>query len=620
MTEVADEPLDEPVTFQSLDRRRNSRPIRELPRLMMSSVKLVRDSAPREFRSVIVASSIAGVLMAAQLLFVRQVLEQLTTVGDERDITAALPWLAGFVITYTATSVIGSYQAEQRRVLSELVSSHAQAIVAVAASDADLVDFDRPTFHNRLQRALANSASRPIAVTFALITIVSSGLTAVGVIVALTVIQPLMAVAVMVTIGPIWFGTKRATRLGYLFDLEETEDDRRRNYFLRLLTDKVAAKELRAYQLSGSFLGQHRRLWDARVDRVRDLAKRRLRINTISRLFNSLMLGAILLGLTWLVSSERIAVSDAAVVAGAVLVLGQRLSAVISSVGELYESSLFLHDVNLFLADSATQRAARGTMTPSTRFEELRLDNVTFTYPAGAREAVRGVSLELRRGEVVALVGANGSGKTTLAKMIAQLYQPASGQVLWNGSDAATLDPEALRREIAVIFQDFERYHFTAAENIEFGRIEAAPAPERLVQAAEQASAREFIEALGSGFDSLLGPEFIGGHDLSVGQWQRLAIARAFFRDASVIVLDEPSSALDPEAEAQLFENIRELCVGRAVVIISHRFSTVTSADRIYVLEHGLVVDQGSHRELMEAGGEYARLFTIQAERYLDPS
>jgi ATP-binding cassette subfamily B protein len=617
-TEVGDD--EGPVTYLNAYARRRERPLRELPHLIRSAIALVHGSAPREFRASVIAAAVAGVLTTLQFVVITQLLEKLTATTEQRDVSALLPWLLAFVAIYTANAVVGSFQAEWRRVLSELVTSHAQAVVALAAADADLVDFDRPAFHNRLQRALVNSGARPISLTFALVTIASAGLTAAGVLVALALVQPVMLIAVIVAVGPVWYGTKRATRLGFLFDLEETEDDRRRGYLLHVLTDKSAAKELRSYQLSGAFEGQHRRLWNLRISRVRDLARRRLRINVAARLSNSVMLAIILLGLVWLVSTDRISVSDAAVVAGAVLVLGQRLSAVVSGVGELYEGSLFLRDVESFLADSATQRAERGTVRPLAPFAEVRLDNVAFTYPAGADEALKGVSITVRRGEVVALVGANGSGKTTAAKVLAQLYRPSTGTVFWNGADATQLDPESLRREVAVIFQDFERYHFTAGENIAFGRIDDRDDAARIIHSAEQASAREFIEALSDGFDSLLGPEFIGGHDLSVGQWQRLAIARAFFRDAALVVLDEPSSALDPAAEAQLFENIRELCAGRGVVIISHRFSTVTSADRIYVLDHGRVIEQGSHRDLMDAGGEYARLFALQADRYIERS
>jgi ATP-binding cassette subfamily B protein len=249
---------------------------------------------------------------------------------------------------------------------------------------------------------------------------------------------------------------------------------------------------------------------------------------------------------------------------------------------------------------------------------ELSVEGVSFRYPASSSWALRGVDVRVRTGEVVALVGANGSGKTTLAKVMADLFEPAGGVVRWNGEDVRRFDPRAVRERIAVIFQDFERYLFTAGENVTLGRVEAAGDRDRLEQAARRAGIAEAIERLPHGYDTLLGPEFQGGTDFSGGQWQRLALARAFFRDAQLLILDEPSSALDPEAEAALFSRVRDLCDGRAVVVISHRFSTVTSADRIVVLDEGRVIESGSHRELLALDGTYARLFRLQAQQYLD--
>ncbi len=215
-------------------------------------------------------------------------------------------------------------------------------------------------------------------------------------------------------------------------------------------------------------------------------------------------------------------------------------------------------------------------------------------------------------------MGENGSGKTTLAKVICGLYPPDAGAVLWDGVDVREVDPEQLRRQITVIFQDFVRYWLSARENIGVGRVERMGDHEAIVAAARQAGADAFIETWPEGYDALLGPIFEGGKDLSVGQWQRMALARAFFRDAPLVVLDEPTASLDARAEAELFERIRTLFEGRSVLLISHRFSSVRSADRIYVMKEGEIVEQGSHRELMAAGGLYAELFRLQAAAYLD--
>ena len=225
--------------------------------------------------------------------------------------------------------------------------------------------------------------------------------------------------------------------------------------------------------------------------------------------------------------------------------------------------------------------------------------------------------MEIGAGEIVALVGENGSGKSTLAKLLCRLYLPQRGRVLWDGTDTATVDPDELRRSVAVIFQDFLHYALPAAENIGMGRHQHIGDAEAIRRAAVHAGADEFLAKLPDGYGTVLGPEFEGGRELSVGQWQRVALARAFFRDAPFIILDEPTAALDARAEHELFASIRTLCRGRSVLLISHRFSSVRSADRIYVLDGGRMAESGSHDQLMARRGRYAELFALQASAYL---
>jgi ATP-binding cassette subfamily B protein len=242
---------------------------------------------------------------------------------------------------------------------------------------------------------------------------------------------------------------------------------------------------------------------------------------------------------------------------------------------------------------------------------------VSFAYPTAKESALRDVSLNIRAGEIVALVGENGSGKTTLAKLLAGLYRPASGTITWDGIDINRVDAEQLRKSIAAIFQDFVRFHLRARDNVGLGRVTAIDDLDDIREAARHADADAFLGALPDGYESVLGPEFEGGTDLSVGQWQRVALARAFFRHAPFVILDEPTAALDPRAEHDLFERIRALLADRTVLLISHRFSSVRNADRIYVLESGRVTEAGTHQELMSLQAHYAELFQLQAAAYL---
>jgi ATP-binding cassette subfamily B protein len=288
------------------------------------------------------------------------------------------------------------------------------------------------------------------------------------------------------------------------------------------------------------------------------------------------------------------------------------------SATSLYEATLFIRDYSSFLTLEPAVEADEGTRPAPHGFERLTVENVAFTYPESDRPAVDGVSMEIGKGEVVALVGENGSGKTTLAKMLAGLYRPESGRILWDDVDLDEVDADELRQSVAVIFQDFERYLLPARENVGLGRKERIEDFEAIIEAAARADADEFISGLPEGYETMLGREFAGGFDLSIGQWQRVALARAFFRDAPFVILDEPTASLDARAESRLFERMRELLDGRSVVLISHRFSSVRSADRIYVLHDGRVVEHGSHDQLMAEDGLYAELFTLQARAYVE--
>jgi ATP-binding cassette, subfamily B, bacterial len=255
-------------------------------------------------------------------------------------------------------------------------------------------------------------------------------------------------------------------------------------------------------------------------------------------------------------------------------------------------------------------------VTP-TPLDRVRVEDVSFMYPGAQRPALDHVDLHVDPGEIVALVGANGSGKTTLVNIICQLYRRHTGRVFWNGIDAATLPPSAIASDLTVLFQDYLQYHLTALDNIVFGRIERPMRIEDAIAAASQVGIDDYLAQLPDGYHTRMGLEFHGGHELSGGQWQRLALARAFYRGGRFLILDEPTASLDPRAEAELFEQMRRLAEGRSVLLVSHRFSSARAADRIYVLDAGRVVETGSHDELMAEGGQYAELFTLQARAYL---
>jgi ATP-binding cassette subfamily B protein len=299
------------------------------------------------------------------------------------------------------------------------------------------------------------------------------------------------------------------------------------------------------------------------------------------------------------------------------VLLGQRLSAGSFGSQMLLESALFLDDFLTFVARAPAGRSAAAAPPPrDPDAPPVVAEDLWFSYAGSDRPVLRDVSVRVEPGQVVALVGANGSGKTTLAKLLAGLYVPERGRVLLHGADTAQAERHAQRRDVAVVFQDFVRYFLPVRDNIAMGRHERFADDAAVVDAARRAGADADVERLPAGYATMLGPAFAGGVDLSAGQWQKIAIARLFFRDAPFVILDEPTAALDARAEHELFARIRELLAGRAVLLISHRFSTVREADRIYVLEEGAVIEAGSHDELLALDGTYAEMFLLQATAY----
>jgi ATP-binding cassette subfamily B protein len=401
-----------------------------------------------------------------------------------------------------------------------------------------------------------------------------------------------------------------------------TAESRERAYMLGLLTDRSAAKEVRLFELGGHLRDRYVALTDERVRQLRIFLRKRLRVTILGGVSGSLGMAAALVALIVLLGQHVIGVATALTAGLAMQQLSGRLSSITGGVARLIESGMFIDDYQSFLElaptveEAAAKRLAHRDRPRAGRLEHLRVEGVSFEYPGAPRLAVDDVSLEIERGETVALVGANGSGKTTLVKLLCGLYVPRNGRVLWNGADIDALDPDSVTSEITVLFQDYIGYHLPVHDNIAFGRVSRHHDTEAAIDAARRAGAHEFVTQLPDDYATRLGLQFEGGAELSIGQWQRLALARAFFRSGSFLILDEPTAALDPRAERDLFQQIRALTEGLSTLLISHRFSSVRSADRIYVMSSGRIVESGRHEDLMARGRLYAELFEMQAAGY----
>jgi ABC-type multidrug transport system fused ATPase/permease subunit len=606
------------LTIYDLQEREDVRvDVRQLPRLARYGVTLTMAAGRREFLASTALQIVSGAALGLALLVGNQALQALLEIQTAGSgLTPLVHWAVLLALLTAVSTFAGSVQREQQQILGDLVSRHMQSQTLAVATQVDLLSFERPEFHNRLQR-VQSSVQQPLNMVYGLSGLSSALVGVAGVSIALLAIQPLIIPMVLLVLLPAWMAASRRGSEFWRYFWRMTPKDRERNYLGQLLAGRDEAKEVRAFGLGQYLLDRWRVLFEDRIRELRKVARRQLLYSLASTLTIAVLLGGTVLLVGWLASTGQVSLSEAGIALAGIAVIGSRLTGAGYSAASLSEAGFYLDDFAAFLAMGAT--AGQAQAQPPTGFTSISATNVSFTYPSGEAPALVDVSVEIRAGEVVALVGENGSGKSTLAKVLAGLYTPQTGTVTWDGVDIATIDQTLLSHKVAVIFQDFIRYHLSAGQNIGFGDIDHAPGAKITIEdAAEQAGADEFIARLSNGYETLLGPEFLGGVDLSVGQWQRMALARAFYRDAPLVILDEPTASLDARAEHDLFIRIRNLLADRTVLLISHRFSSVRNADRVYVLHEGRLIEAGTHSELVAAGGRYAEMYALQAEAYQD--
>jgi ATP-binding cassette, subfamily B, bacterial len=592
------------------------RAVRDLPGLVIAAVRLAWDAAPREVAVSALLQVLIGAGTAAQLLVGRDVLTGfLTATRAGHSLESLIPGVFALGVLTALVTFATAAMAEEQRLLGELVTSHVNQRLVSAASAAELVTFESHEFQDRLQRALASAGVRPLQLATGLLRITGAAISAAAIAGALLLIEPALVGLLILAWVPLWFATTASSRAFYAFAWRTTGAERLRAYLFRLLTGGAAAKELRAFGSGGYLAKRYAQLTEERTNEMRRLIRTRLVLGLVGTTASYGLTALIAGTLAYLALTGRVAPAGALASIPAVILLTQRLQSLSFGATSLYEGALFMEDLNSFLK-SERQIEPDVNPTPLEPITALSVEDVSFTYPGGAAPALDGVNLEIYADEVVALVGENGSGKTTLAKLLGGLYSPDSGRIRWNGADLADLGTARVRSSVAVLFQDFVRYLLSARENVGMGKVDRMHDLPAITAAAEMAGADRFLSRLPDGYETTLGSEFEGGVDLSGGQWQRVALARALVREAPLLILDEPTAAVDARAEAEVFELIRRLGRGRGTLLISHRFSTVMSADRIYVLRKGQVAEVGTHSQLLLNDGLYAELYRLQARAY----
>lgn len=608
---------DERFNADELFEPQRSRSARRLPQLLATATRIARVAAPRDFKITTGLQLVIAVAAAIQVFVIRGLLNGLIQLDDDgSSLDDVAPWLLAFIAIAALLAFSNTLRIERQRLMGELVARYTTGEVLDIAMSADLLDYETPSFYNRLQRARVNASARPTQMVSGLLAVGGSLMAIVAVAAAVLFVAPLLLVLILIVYVPLWLVLTRVSRAEYRFAVIQTERDRRRQHLFDVLSRREEAAELRAFGHGDFIRSAYDELYDARIHDVRELVSRRTRLGLLGALGNAVLTGVIMLVLVWLATTDRLSPSDAGAVAGALLLIAQRLSVFAGGSGSLYESALFMEDYTSFISASPSTPAQQRTESVRA-FEEISIDNVGFTYPSRTDPAVYDVTMRVRRGAVVALVGENGSGKTTLAKMLAGLLPAQTGSITWDDVPAEDLG-DSVRESVGVVFQDYAKYLLTVRDNVTIGRVAERNDDERFLAAVRRSGADIAIEGLPAGADTQLGTEWAGGVELSVGQWQRIAIARGYFRDAPFLILDEPTASLDPRAEAAVFDSIRDLYEGRTVLLISHRFSSVRSADHIYVMSNGTIIEHGSHDELMARTGTYHDMFTLQAARYLD--
>ena len=529
-------------------------------------------------------------------------------------------WLVIQLLHAFVNSLVSNINTILTRIYGETVVNHIKVKIMTKAKDVDVASFDMPEFYEKLENANREAGMRPIQIlhsTFSVVSTLISIMSFIAVLWAVSPAAPMLIAVLAIPTAAVNF-IYRKKHVTYV--RHRSKDRRQLNYYSGLMTNKDMVKEIRMFGLSDVF-----------IDRYTQTFKRYFR--GLKKLFISE--GAWHIALTILRASANCAlfafialqvcngneqIGDYSLYVNALNQIATGVATLISTTATIYEGTLFIDNMIEFMNNEKTVKPITDTPAIPERHtgHVIEFQNVSFRYPGTERDVIKNVSLTLNPGDTVVLVGLNGAGKTTLIKLLTRLYDPTEGRILLDGRDIREYKVEELYKLFGIIFQDFGKYAVSVSENISFGEIEKEPTPESVKKAAAESGADDFISRLPEGYNTPLMRYFEeNGIEPSIGQWQKLSIARAFYSDSDILILDEPTASLDPMAEQEVFSQFDRLREDKTTVFVSHRLSSATTADKILVLEYGELIETGSHEELMAKRGRYYELFSTQAKRYI---
>jgi len=588
---------------------------RKLPGLVVQAIRLGSQASRRDMAATIAANLASGVFTGIALLETTGVLQALFAAGPTLGrVRTALPAFALVAVAVATRSGLQAAAGWAQARLHPQVDRLVEVRLLDLTTQVDLAAFDAPGFHEAMIRARDRglySAPQVVADVINCVTGLTGIVSAAAVV---GVLHPLLLVLLLIAELPSGWSAVRTARIGYVTNFALADSRRRKWILTDLMATRRTAAELRSFTLRQFLLSRVARLAAYERDAQLRAARRQAVTRVVANGIGGVATAGVYVALGFLLAVGAIPLAVAGTAVLAIRSAQASLGTLLFAVNSCYEEGLYFSDYLAFCAEAASRIPPPARAEAPAGFDRITVAQVSFSYPGGTQPALRDVSVEIGRGEVVALVGENGSGKTTLAKILAGLYRPDAGEVRWDGTQIADVDRGLLRERISVIAQDHANWPLSVLHNITMGR---AADSRQLAAAVRAAGADTVIDALPRGYDTLLDRQFKDGAELSGGQWQRIAVARGFYRSAPLLIMDEPTAALDARAEYALFASVRRHAEDRTVLIITHRLASVRHADRIYVLRDGRVIEQGRHADLIALAGQYAELYSLQASQYV---
>jgi len=594
--------------------------LRALPRVF----QLVKDSS-RGFAAGIVALLVGQAMIPAAMAWVGKLIVdavvQAARTGSRADERRVVEYVLVEFGLMVVSTVLSRGQALLRDLMRASLGNHVNTLILEKAATLELRHFEDADTYDKMQNARREASVRPLSLVLELASLCQQLLILATYAALLARLSWWSTLVIVAASLPAFFAEARFSGESFRLNSWRAPEGRRQNYLEWILTRDSHVKEVKIFGLAPLVLGRYRALFDKFYAEDRRLALRKSAAGLVLGALSLLAFYASYLFMADRAAQARITLGDLTLYLVAFRQGQAAIQSALASIGSLYEDGLFVSNLFSYLDIPTAGESPR--TRPSTaakgRSQLIEFREVAFRYPGSDREALHGVNLRIEPGEKLALVGDNGAGKSTLIKLLLRLYDPTEGSIVYGGVDLRDFDPRDLRDRIGVLFQDYVKYQFTALENVGLGEVHAISDRPRIDAAVDRAGARTVVDELPQKLDTMLGGWFEEGHELSGGQWQKVALARAFMRDrAELLVLDEPTASLDAEAEHDLFLRLKALAADRSAILISHRFSTVRTADRIAVLQGGRIAELGSHEALLAKDGRYAHLFRLQASGYLD--